>query len=432
MTRPLEYKLPEDMFSMTIMHFLVAVKWVEGIQVAVEHGGIQQLEQLKRSVSELLNIAIKYRSISMVIILLQVLDDCFEKQLRMFGVKDFCSCLGKAIEMRETGICDELISFMVRRGTHRFESSIYHGVYGFYESPCKGFTMIYDAGFRNVDACDERGRTPLMRACLSSDFSAIDLLLCYGASPFARQVGTGRTAGHFLTKSRLVSDIVDTRRSKRRRDNDESLEVLRSIVCIGFQQATLVPAQCYCSPDGFSPLTSLIQSIELDEPHFRKRHVKGLLFYFGADEAMVIEQIRQFVLLEVFDRLGLYHTCDHWASTISARHKENQRRKQTQGPQLHNQLAQWMCEYDKALASYQGCLYKFIDQFLDRLDEGLRAPLEQEDLLPEPDTPDTDIISPGRDCQKHYFTSRGKRVGFEHKEPKGEDYLIEPLFRSEW
>ena len=179
--------------------------------------------------------------------------------------------------------------------------------------------LIYDNGFTSIDACDRYNETPLFYACdwiwnrSESRTQSIHWLLDKGADTrFRSQDGTPNI---FFPLAREHGRLIRGDLSPQRNIGDTISHILARSEG---QPLSTDGCQCYCSHLGCSPL-SRFWSCHYEYCGHRSCqgvHIRDLL---GAvegwiqmctlDKDQALQCYKQAMKLEIFDRLGMTHTC---------------------------------------------------------------------------------------------------------------------------
>ena len=130
-----------------------------------------------------------------------------------------------------------------------------------YVNNTKFAQKLFTAGFQDIDAYNDSKYTPLMVACNYGNIRMISFLLLHGAEPRKCHEHVGLRAGHFLCYDRIHAawtyffSFAIIKEDGFRSKYDEKQLVEASF------ETSIIESRCRCSPDGFSPITSLFQMI---------------------------------------------------------------------------------------------------------------------------------------------------------------------------
>lgn len=220
--------------------------------------------------------------------------------------------------------------------------------------------LLFDSGFTNVNFRDEEGRTAFWNACLESDYMFTDFLASKGAEihPDAHCVYIRNIARHDPSFPRLPDWLFGLER-----------------------QITRDGCRCSCSSCGCTPANILAKHLSLG--HTSRRILLSVYISrlrLGSQEESWLEACR----LEMFERLGMIHTC----CERDSKDFECVCNQVSTGPEDSDQHLEYVLEtnvliYTKLRARFGGDLGDFlrawwaaVDLFLPRYDTVDDAGLE--------------------------------------------------------
>jgi len=168
--------------------------------------------------------------------------------------------------------------------------------------------QLYSGGFRSVDDLDEDGVTPLQIACTNVDvhkerWELISWYLDKGAMPHFRNPKRPKNcflAISFSLRNQMITDIEESAESVIRR-------ILRRIYDL-CRSAIVDSCLCYCSTYGCTPVQLLHKRYGWD---WERRSAKFEKWAYLNDFTPMQKEScgEELCRLEIFERLGMAHTC---------------------------------------------------------------------------------------------------------------------------
>ena len=194
------------------------------------------------------------------------------------------------------------------------DHSVYHALFDFGRPPCLTILQsFYANGFESVDSLNEEGQTPLFWACLNSigrswtreTLQSIQWLLDKGACPNFFSVDSYPNLLFYIANSyprQLADDIRFPSKEF------ESLVKRSASVC---DPLCSDGCRCYCSTAGCLSCYEFWSSdaFRIHHSSVRIDALHKWLSLCTVDETQSKECYEDILRLEVFDRLGMAHTC---------------------------------------------------------------------------------------------------------------------------
>ena len=269
------------------------------------------------------------------------------------------------------------------------DSSIYNALFLEYPPPSRRLLdSLYTNGFKLIDTLDAQGRTPLLAACQEyfiyrarEAVSLIRWLLDKGACPEF-------SCGHSYPN---VLFYIATYWSKVIRDGPQPLT--GDLDCVIRRSASLCNplcpdgCQCYCSSAGCLPFYccwNCDTTIGYSSHESCKSITSGTLFRFldkwlslcGLDEGQSELCYKEAFRLEVFDRLGMAHTCCRHHNTYDTYNgyrrlsidEKDRKQLQEEDSELKEQLDLIIQAYQNRCNKRSGGLKDFWESCMQDLD----------------------------------------------------------------
>lgn len=285
---------------------------------------------------------------------------------------------------------------------------------------------LFIAGFQDIEAYNNSGYTPLMVACSNGNIRMASFLLQHGADPYTCHKHVGLRAGHFLCydgRNTVFSSYCVREDGFRSKDDEKRL------LEAAFDTSIDVESRCRCSPDGFSPITSLFQQIgHLESIYDVKESFERLICSLDSSPADRKIYWRAFIMSETFNRLGMTHTCIKLHS--ADRLFPDCRRIEIEEEEVEDffELEEIVARFDLFSERFGDDLSKCVDEFFDDLDGDLRPKGPFAIGATWTDT-DPDCLGPGEWLFVDYFqSSRGQLMKYGYKEITKEDAILRWLF----
>lgn len=291
------------------------------------------------------------------------------------------------LQKRRVDIPQNLISTVLHGWSKRL--SIYHALLHLqpYLPTSRTLQSFFTNGFELVDLLDPRGRTPLLQACESFQRGAeIDDM----ASIVGWFLDKGANA-EFSCISPYPNVLFYLANSYRRKINDDSKQLFKNFESLVRLSASLCnplspdDCQCYCSSAGCLPIHKIWRcdnilvghdSCKLFGSDALLRTLEKWLSLCGMDETQSEKCYEEVVRLEVFDRLGMAHTCCvHRRSVMD---ESCRKQLQEEDAELREQLDLILQGYKKRYKEHHGGVSNFWKNFMQDLEEILPGLLPEE------------------------------------------------------
>lgn len=416
------------------LHFAAAASWPAGVETLISMGYPKfQVDVYEESP---LDVAIDVGSIPAVEILLK--GDCLVFLNRNTRNKNrtLPRAFLKVAESQDPRLHNIIIECLSR---HKFLLPTllpYHDLASQRDADSIEFAKnLFIAGFQDIEAYNDFGYTPLMVACFYGNIRMASFLLQHGADPFKCHEDASIRAGHFLfygrrnhiSSSHGISWLIKKPQFRSKVDEKRLLE-------IAFYTSIDTESRCRCSPDGFTPITSLFQFIGSKSLYDIKTGLERIIRTIYCSPSDLKRYWRAFIVCETFNRLGMTHTCIKLDSPILDFHNrirlfpDNRRIEiENEEEELFFKLEEIVARFDLFSENRADDLSKCVDEFFDDLDWDLsprrfRFPLQWYDRNPG-------CLGPGEsfsvDC---YVSSRGDEIKCNFKEIVTEESMLCLLF----
>jgi ankyrin repeat protein len=274
---------------------------------------------------------------------------------------------------------------------------------------------LFLGGYVDLEIPDWRGQTPLMSACLHGLLKLANFFVQHGASISTPHRDSTLVAGHYLAAAYDPPPLK----------SNEKLAA--KILEAAFNASNTVHSHCRCSPDGCTPVTALRLQ------HYTKiREIfKLVMSCLRWPMEAVEQQARAFAIGEVFDRLGMKHTCVNINNPSKQIAEEERLEIEWEEEELNDLLQQLMEEYDLRRAKFSGSPLEFLDHFfesheLDLYLDGYWRPTSWEKDISNWDGPD--LLGPGDGYHKFRESFTGNIIYYGHREQVTEENMLALLF----
>ena len=270
---------------------------------------------------------------------------------------------------------------------------------------------LFSGGYRDVDMLDENGMTPLMVACTMDRPNLAQFFFQHGASASTRHRGSTLTAGFFWAKN--YSNY----------SREWSRQLVADLLQSAFDASSTVESSCFCSPEGFTPVTADRRA----NPYVLWERFKFFISCLQWPIDAVEEQARAFARGEVFDRLEMTHTCIDMGHSSKHIPDEDRLEIQWEEEELEDQLHQLMEEFDRSRANFDGGPFEFVELFFESHELDLPSQIYS---YRASNFGDPDLLGPGlyyRSCRPS-FTDETIYCG--HKEKVTEENMLALLFNE--
>jgi len=176
---------------------------------------------------------------------------------------------------------------------------------------------------------------------------------------------------------------------------------------------------CRCSPRGLTPLTAL---------NSKRPWLHAIIHIMGWSLDVIEKQVRSFAIDEVFNRLGMTHTCVHIKAygVHEVMGEEDRAEIEDEEEELNDQLEQLMEEYDLLRAEFQGGPLEFLDYFFESHEDSLWDTDKWREYVRNSN--DRDLLSPGEYYQLKRLSFTGKQIYYDHREEVNEENMLALLF----
>lgn len=423
--RPIE----ETRRRLTPLHLAAAAQWPEGVELLISNGADKYAQD-----SELcfpIDLAIQNRCTRSVELLLNC--DCRPYIIRSCEYqsttlpRDFLAVGYDG----EDAMQDIMVSALARQRHQLAVIRPYHDLGGYICKNAATFAnKIFLAGFHDLEQYDEGGMTPLMNVCNSGSWNMAAFLLEKGADVSTLHRNTTLTAGHFAVQ-RLHWNLLPYVLTPLKWIEELKPEQWRRILDSAFDVSGNVASDCLCSPEGYSPTSTLNRS---DTNFHEKRCTFRVLSSYCKWSKSVLEhQLRCFARGEVFNRLGMTHTCLRLHSERSGGDfrdflDEDRREIEWEEEELSHQLDTMMDDYDSLRLEFDGDPFDYFDNFFETLDRSLKPVQHSIFQLRLWADGDSDVLSPGELYERFWYSSRGVKVRYGHKEVAMEEEMLAIVF----
>ena len=273
------------------------------------------------------------------------------------------------------------------------------------------FEVLILGGYDSLEMPDSSGATPLMLACQENKLGIADLFIKHKVSLSTPHRVTSLTAGYYLDVASGPAEISSNR------------ELLSKVVQSAFDDSSAVNSHCLCSPEGYTPLTSSRQ-YTMRGTHNKKDLFDAYMSCLRSQTNAVEQQSRAFALLEVFDRLGMTHTCIDLYEPGKQISEEDRLEIQFEEEEFNDQLQELMEEYDLGRAEFKGGPVDFLELFLDSHEVDLPSKFEHWEW----NWNDSDVLGPGENYQSIRYSFAGNEIVSKHREQVTEENMLALLF----
>lgn len=406
------------------LHFAAAASWPEGVETLVSIGHSRFQADFNGKTP--LDMAIDVQCIPAVEILLT--GDCLE--FFTYTTREKVTALPKAFRKvanrGDSRLNDIIIKCLLR---HKFllpSLLPYHDLAREKSAKIKFAEQLFIAGFRDIEAYDSSGYTPLMIYCANGDIRMASFLMQRGADPRKCHEHGGFRAGHLLCYGVMEMAEPFSPVNIAREYGFRAKSYEKEIIKVALDTSVDIGSYCRCSLDGFSPIIAMFHGRQFADTFYRKQNFQYLIS--NIDSLTDRKKYwRAFVMGEVFDRLGMTHTC----TTLYPKHRffpDNRRIEiEDEEQELFFRLEEIVARFDLFSENFGDDLSRCVDEFFDDLDSDLRrnGPFEY-----WPWSPKIDINSlwPGLPSERYYFSCRGQRIKYDFKETIKEESMLRLLF----
>ena len=255
-------------------------------------------------------------------------------------------------------------------------------------------------------------------------------LLEKGADVSTLHRNTTLTAGHFLGPQ-LHWNLLPYVATQLNWEQEMTPGQWRRILDAAFEVSGNVASDCLCSPEGYSPMSTLNRS---DTNFYQKRCTfRALSSYCKWSDSVLKYQLRCFALGEVFNRLEMTHTClrlhsVRYGGDFRDFPEDDRREIEFEEEELHHQLDKMMNDYDSSQLEFYSDPFDHFDNFFETLDQLLK-PVQYFIFHPRLWSEcDSDVLSPGELYEHFWFSSRGERIRYGHREVAMEEDMLTLVF----
>jgi hypothetical protein len=193
-----------------------------------------------------------------------------------------------------------------------------------------------------------------------------------------------------------------------------------------FDITRCVGSRCRCSPEGFSPATSIFRADYLEHFFVRRQSFETTIRHLNLSEFDLRQQWRCLVRMEIFDRLEIMYTCIRHLPTVRAFPEQDRLEIEAEEEELHFELDVLMNEYNDWQQHFDGDVLNCVDTFFDKLDQELRP--RRGILAWQRVSYDINILGVGTTTEDYWMTSQRELLHQGHKEGVGESYILQSLF----
>jgi hypothetical protein len=407
----------ETFRGMTPLHLAAAAKWPEGVALLLAAGADRYAKDYMHSYP--IHVALATGCSVTVDLLLD--GDCrpyFTRQhqhqpttIPWFTLYGMVSS-NKRIQNALIGAFVHLRNSSGALRPYRDLSLIYH------ESGIDVADSLFSGGFLDLESRDDCGKTPLMWACSRNHHKFAAFLLEKGANLATPHRDSNITAGYFLSADYNDSSSFLGKYSK----------LYTNLLHTAFSIADTVESRCVCSPDGYTPVAALSQS----RSRRKRRLFEGIVSCLQWPTYTVEEQARAFALGEIFNRLGMTHTCINIHYPSRKFPEEDRTEIECEEQEFSNQLQELMKEYDSGCAEFCGGPLDYLGFFFKR--QELSLPSVEEcwwETRDKRNENDKDLLGPGTNYQSGRFSFTGEVIFNGHREQAIEENMLDLLFAED-
>lgn len=408
--------------QLTPLHFAAAVNWPEGIEVLIAGGA----DEYARDSGGLYPIDYAFELGSLRSVKLLLRGDClpYFEDFKYDPALTMGLNITLAVRFISDGIAKAIISSLGAQKQLLRDKRPYHDLIRWSMTehfPTKNILeraqYLFLAGFHDIDQTGVKGLTPLMTACHFPEFDWIAYLLENGANPSKQHGYSNLTAGHFLLGNRKTGHPW----------SPSDFEKCGNMIQIAFDKSDMIESTCRCSPGGFTPLSVLFQG---NKQSWERRDIfRAILPYVSWSSQMLEEQVRAFIVGEVFNRLQMTHTCICLHFPRKQFPHEDRLEIEDEEEEMNDHLEEVIANWDSLRPGFDGGPLEFLDGFLEELEREL-PPLDN--AMGVFDFKDQkDLLSPGRLYARERIDFRRKRVLYGHNECLSEENILALLFGNE-
>ena len=416
---------PNDEKSVTPLHFATAVGWLEGVKLLLAYGVDESAKDPQGLTA--LDIAISIQCGPILATLISPGSTVYGSSNRKHVNVRSPRSLRLAARSPNQEIQDIYAMAFMRHPQDFCDVRPFHELATDPNKFAISFAeKLYDLGLQNVEEYDECGMTPLTSACFLGFAGLASFLLAHGASPSRGHRWTGLRPGHFMSHREYFDDWESWTGSY----CTERSVLLES----AFKSSDHVKSTCRCSPNGFTPLTSMYRKGFWRDSTSRKRHFKKILTFLNPQEVDMDRQWRCLVAHEIFDRLEMTHTCVDPEPPIRVFPEEDRLEIEDEEEEIFKEFESFIHQYDQFRNDFIGPTATCVEEFFDKLDYDLN-PVQDDCNFWSPKLPitwsphDPDIFRPISTYeQKAWLTTNGKWVLYGHEEGEGESCILRSLF----
>jgi len=406
---------------LTPLHLAAAANWPGAVKILLASGADKYVQD-----SELcfpLDFAIQTECFESVDLLLE--GDCvpyFTSPLKsnFFSIPlpFYMGLIGNSERVRSA-----LLGAIFRQKNSLEYEKLYDGLaYGpsrYFTSRASVVGRLLSEGVPGINTKNSDGYTPLMRACIYYNFEMARVLVENGASISERHTNSGLAAGHFLTRNHGHYAPPS---------NSADFDLRGKLLQVGFDMPNMAKFYCRCSPGGFTPITAISGGNRRAREALHS-FIECLQWPAKKSE----KEIRAFALAEIFDRLGMRHTCVK--SDFFQRHntlivEEDRLEIESEEEDFNNELEKLMMEYDMLREKFDGGALEFLDYFFE---------LQEQDLVdsnhwssrPVNNRNDKDLLGPGKNYNFSQPSFASREILYGHTEEVREENVLGILFNEE-
>lgn len=399
------------------LHFAAAASWPAGVETLISMGYSKfQVDNFGQSPLE---IAVEVGCVPAVEALLK--GDC----LALFDQYTHGRYTGLPWPFREAARSDDsrlhdvIIECLLR---HEF---LLPGLLPYHDLVSEGYSVmefaqkLFSVGFQKIDAYNQLGFTPLMVACMNGDIKIASFLLRHGADPLKYHEHITLLAGHFLYYDGIYTPMLA------KRDGFRSKEDEKRLLEPAFNISANVISSCRCSPDGFTPITSLFQFMGDESTFYLKEYFQRMIRNIDCSLVDMKRHWRAFVVCETFNRLGMTHTCIKLNSPPQLFPDNRRIEIEDEEEELFFELEEIIARFDLFSENRIDDMSTCVDEFFDDLDWDLRPRRSGGGWI------DRNPGCLGRGDSfyvDYYLSSRGELIKYNHKEIVEEESMLRWLF----
>ena len=234
---------------------------------------------------------------------------------------------------------------------------------------------LWSSGFHDTNTYDQRGFTPLHRACIYLKLDIANWLMSHGGDPTTVVKGHSLNAFHLLSRGVNGQISGGIKHSLASLFKDIATRIGR--LCGASCQDD---CRCACSLQGCTPATILLRRATM-----RWNEKQGLFLSWCRCVDLSPDALErcclEFARLETFERLGITHVCCNISlrDVIELMPQDTIEEIQDEESELIDQLESWMILYEEGRAKFEGSAMQFLGKWSEMLKDKLDVPAQFEE-----------------------------------------------------